>query len=53
MTLMGRHELDATMPMPVVVPVNKDRHPLACLVLAGKRPVGVVRTVIYRTEQGF
>ena len=52
-TLMGRDELDAAVAVPVVGPVDKHRHPLAGLVLAGKGPPGVVRTVFDRSEQGF
>jgi len=40
-------------PMPVVVPILKGYHPLACHVLSGKWPVVVVRTVFDSTEQGF
>ena len=52
-SLHRSHELDCAVAVPVVVPVDKGRHPLACLVLAGKRPVGVVRLVFGRAEQGF
>ena len=34
--LVGRHEFDAAMAVPVVVPVDKRRHPLAGLLLAAK-----------------
>ena len=51
--LMGRDEFDAAVVVPVVVPVDKRRHPLACLVFAGKWPPGVVGTVLDRSEQGF
>ena len=53
MTLMGRHEFDGAVPVSVVVPVHKRRHPLRGLVLAGKGPAGVVRSVFKRSEQGF
>ena len=53
MTLMGRHEFDGAVAVPVVVPVHKGRHPIAGLVLAGKGPAGVVGPVFDRSEQGF
>ena len=48
--LVGRHEFDATVVVPVVVPIDKRSHPFAGLVLAGKGPPGVVGTVFDRTE---
>ena len=36
-TLVGRHELDAAVAVLVVVPVDKRRHPLTGLELAGER----------------
>ena len=53
MTLMGRHEFDGAVPVSVVVPVHKRRHPLTGLDLAGKGPAGVVGPVFDRSEQGF
>ena len=50
---MGRHEFDAAVAVPVVVPIDKGRHPLACLAFAAKRPAGVVGPVLDRAEQGF
>ena len=50
---MGRHELDAAVAVPVVVPIDKRSHPLARIVFAGKWPAGVVRPVLERSEQGF
>ena len=41
--LVGRHEFDRAVVVPVVVPVHKQRHPLAGLVLAGKGPAGFGR----------
>ena len=52
-TLMGRHEFDAAVAVPVVVPVHKCHHPLAGLVFAGEWPSGVVGPVLDRSEQGF
>jgi len=37
-TLLRRHELDAAVAVPMVVPVDKRHHPLAGLVFAGKWP---------------
>ena len=53
MALMGRHELDAAVAVPMVVPVDKRRDPLAGLVLAGKWPSGVIRPVLRCAEQRF
>ena len=52
-TLMGRHEFDAAVAVPVVVPINERHHPLAGLVLVGEWPARVIRPVFDRTEQGF
>ena len=35
--LLGRHELDPAVAVPVVVPIRKRRHPLAGLTLVRKR----------------
>jgi len=51
--LMGRHELDAAVAVPVVVPVNKCRHPLAGSLHAREWPARVVRSVFGRPEQRF
>jgi len=51
--LVGRHELDAAVAVPVVVPIEKGRHPFAGLVFAGEWPSGVVGPVLDRSEQGF
>ena len=51
--LMWRHELDAAVAVPVVVPIHKCSYPFAGLVLAGKGPAGVVRPILERSEQGF
>jgi len=49
--LVGRHELDAAVAVPMVVPVDKRRHPLAGLLLAGKWPSRVVRAIFRGAEQ--
>ena len=41
-TLLRRDELDTAVAVPVVVPVDKGRYPLARLRFPGKRPTGVV-----------
>ena len=51
--LVGRHELDAAVAVPVVVPVHKRGHPLTGLVLAGEWSPWVVRPVFCRSEQRF
>ncbi len=52
-TLVRRDELYTAVAVPVVVPVDKHRHLLACLVFAGKGPPGGVSPVFDRTEQEF
>ena len=42
MALMGSHEFDAAVTVPVVVPVDGRHHPSAGLAFAAKRPAGVV-----------
>ena len=51
--LVGRHEFDRAVVVPVVVPINERHHPLTSLVLAGKGPAWVVGPVFDRSEQGF
>jgi hypothetical protein len=51
--LMGRDELDAAVPVSVVVPVHERRHPLACLLHAGEWPPRVIRPVLGGSEQRF
>ena len=51
--LIGRDELDAAVPVPVVVPVHNRGHPLARLVLAGERSARVIRSVFRCSEQRF
>jgi hypothetical protein len=50
---MVRHEFDGNVPVSVVVPVHKQRHPLTGLVLAGNWPAGVVGPVFDRSDQRF
>jgi len=52
-TLVLRHELDAAVAMPVVLPVDECGDPRAAHILAGKRPSRVVRPVFLCPEQGF
>ena len=52
-TLLRRRELDPAVAVPMVVPVDKRRHPLAGLVLAGKWPSRVIRPVLRCAEQRF
>ena len=51
--LVGRHEFDAAVVVPVVVPIHKCTRPFAGLLFVGEWPAGVVGTVFDRTEQGF
>jgi len=51
--LVGRHELDAAVAVPVVVPIHKRGHPQAGVLLARKRPAGVVGPVLCSPEQSF
>jgi hypothetical protein len=52
-TLLRRHELDAAVVVPMVVPIDKRRDPLAGLVLAGKWPSRVIRPVLRCAKQRF
>jgi len=49
--LMGRHELDAAVAVPMVVPIDKRYHPLTSGLLAGEWTAWVVRPVFRRAEQ--
>ncbi len=49
--LLGRDELDASVAVPVVVPVDERRHPQALLLSTGKGSSRVVRPVFRRSEQ--
>ena len=51
--LVGRHEFDRAVVVPVVLPIHKCARPFTGLALAGKGSAGVVGTVFDRTEQGF
>ena len=51
--LVGRHELDAAVAVPVVVPIHKRGPPKACVLRAGKGPTRVVRSVFRCPEQGL
>ena len=53
MTLLRRYELDAAVAVLLVVPVDKRRHPLTGLVLAGERLTRVISPILHRPEQGF
>jgi hypothetical protein len=49
--LVGLHELDAAVAVPMVVPVDKRRHPLTSGLLAGEWAAWVVWPVFRRPEQ--
>ena len=51
--LVGRHELDTAVAVPLVVPLHERRHPQAGFLSAGKRPSWVLRPVFRCSEQGF
>jgi hypothetical protein len=53
LTLIGCDELDATLAVPMAVPIRKRRDPLTGLVLAGKWLSRVVRPVFRCAEQGI
>jgi hypothetical protein len=50
---MRRHELDAAVEVPVVVPIHKCSYLFAGLFLGGKGPAGVDLPILERSEQGF
>lgn len=50
-TLLGRHELDAALEVPVFVPVDKRRQPLAGLALAGNWPTRVITLIYFCAQQ--
>ena len=52
-TLVGRHEFDAAVVVPVVVPIHKRKNPLTGILFGGEWPAGVGGAVFDRTEQGF
>lgn len=52
-TLLGRHEFDPAVPVPMVVPVDERGDPLTGLLFGGKRLTGVIRPVLHGPEQRF
>ena len=52
-TLLGRHELDAAVPVPVVVPVDERSDLLTGLLFGGKGLAGVIRPIFQCPEQRF
>jgi hypothetical protein len=52
-TLLGRHEFDPAVPVPMVVPVDECSDPLTGLLFAGKGLAGVFRPILHGPEQGF
>ena len=53
MTLLGRHELDATVAVPVVVPANELSHAMTGLPFGGEDLAWVIRPVFDCAEQQF
>ena len=53
MTLLGRHELDAAVSVPVVVPVVECSEQLTGLLFGGEGLAGVFRPILHGPEQGF
>ena len=52
-TLLGCHEFDPAVAVPVVVPVDEHGDPLTRLVFGGKWLAGVIRPILHRPEQRF
>ena len=52
-TLLGRHELDPAVTVPMVVPVDKCSNPLTGLLFGGKGLAGVIRPIFQCPEQRF
>ena len=52
-TFLGRQELDAAVPVPVVVPVDERSDLLTGLLFGGKGLAGVMRPVLHCPEQRF
>ena len=50
-TLLGRHEFDAAVAVPVVVPVDELGDPLTRLFFGGKWFAGLIRSILHRPEQ--
>ena len=53
MTLLGRHEFDAAVAVPMVVPVDELGDPLTGLPFGGKGLAGGIRPIFQRPEQRF
>jgi hypothetical protein len=51
LVLIVRHEPDAAVAVPRVLPIDKRCHPLTSGLLAGERTAGVVRPVFRHAEQ--
>jgi len=52
-SLNGCQELDAAVPVPMVVPVDECSDPLTGLFFGGKGLAGVIRPILHGPEQGF
>ena len=52
-TLLRRHELDAAVPVPMVVPVDERSDPFTGLLFGGKGLAGVIRPIFQCPEQRF
>lgn len=52
-TLLGRHEFEPAVPVPMVVPVDECSYPLTGLLLGGKGLAEVMRPILHGPEQGF
>ena len=52
-TLLGSHEFDPAVPVPMVVPVDECRDPLTGLLFGGKGLAGVIWPILHCPEQGF
>jgi hypothetical protein len=52
-SLVGCDDLDAAVPVPVVVPVDEQRQPLISLLFGGKWLARLIRPLLHRPEIGF
>ena len=50
-TLLGRHEFDPAVQVPMVLPVDERSDPLTGLPLGDKGFAGVIRPILHRPEQ--